>query len=152
MRDATAAGAPDRWRYAGPVNQRLWFLSAGVVVALGLAACGPAPELVLVNRSARDIAFLPGVTVPSCQTLEVTGEQLSAAQAEFDRWWTEAQPDVFGWVPAGALHFERGLVGAPVGAPDPMTVVISSQAEPLVTHGFVPADLPACGGEPVGIE
>ncbi len=115
-----------------------------------MAACAPAPALVLINRSGVDIAFLPGVIVPSCDRLSLSREELTAAQGELERWfWSGAEADA--WVPADAVQFTRGLSGAPSGAPDPMAVVISSQ-DPQMVHGYVPAELPPCGGDPVGIE
>jgi hypothetical protein len=33
-----------------------------------------------------------------------------------------------------------------------MTLVISSEAQPQTFQGFVPSDLPGCGGEPVGVQ
>jgi hypothetical protein len=106
---------------------------------------------VLVNRSARDIAVLPGIVIGACQSMSVTQQQLDDANRELSRWFSE-ENEPFGWVPTGAVHFMSGVPGKRIGAPDPMVVVVSSQANPTISQGFVPEELPACGGEPVGIE
>jgi hypothetical protein len=98
-----------------------------------------------------DIAVLPGVVVGACQSISVTQQQVDDANREWSRWFSE-EDDPTGWVPAGAVHWMRGIPGKPIGEPDPMVVVVTSQANPTISQGSVPEELPACGGEPVGIE
>ena len=133
------------------VKMRAAALMIAAVVGLAPIACTEAPEHVIVNRSGRTIAFAPGVVVPPCQSVELTRRQVSAARAEAKRWFRE-ESDPLGWVPPDTVHFQRGVMGAPIGAPNPLSLVITSEAEPQVVHGFVPTDLPPCGGEPMGID
>lgn len=88
--------------------------------------------------------------MPPCETARFTREQITAGNAELRRWFLE-EAELDGWVPSGAVQLTRGVSGAPAGAPNPMTLIVSSE-EPRIVYGFVPEDLPACGGEPVGIE
>jgi hypothetical protein len=127
----------------------LTMVTAVALAAVATGACsGTNDELLVINRSGRPIALWPGVTVGSCEQLAMTREQITAANER----WSDAFIAGEDWVPPGALQFTRGMGGAPIGAPDPMVVVISSEAEPQIAHGAVPPDLPACGGDPVGIE
>lgn len=125
-------------------------ISVALTMAIAAAACAAPPVLVLINRSGRNIAFLPGIVVDSCESVSLTQQQIDDAQREFGRWFAE-EDDPYGWVPAGALQYTRGLIGKRIDSPDPMALVVSSEAAPAVSQGFIPEDLPACGGEPVGI-
>jgi hypothetical protein len=104
-----------------------------------------------VNRSGRDIAYLPGVVVPACDSVAVTTEQLEAANAEVDRWFREAD-DPFGWVPPGAVTPQVAVSFPVIGAPARATMVISGREAPQVYEGSPHPDVPACGGEPIWLE
>lgn len=103
-----------------------------------------------MNRSGRDVAFYPEVVVPSCSSLSLTGAQTEAGRQALDAWLHD--PESPSWGPGNPVRFERGIVGRPIGAAKPTVIVVSSTAEPQVFDGFVPSELPPCGGEPVGIE
>ncbi len=77
-----------------------------MAVAVVLAGCALQPELVIHNRSARDIAFLPGVVVAACSSVSLTGPELDQAQEEFNREFFE-EDGPFGWVPPGRSTSQR---------------------------------------------
>ena len=105
-----------------------------VLLALAVAACdvlpGPA-VLVFHNRSAVDIALLPGTTVAACSTAEFDQGDLDAGNA---RW----QEDPFqSWVPEGAIEY-GGIGGGTVRSTEPITVIVSGVTMPREVEGRVP--------------
>lgn len=121
-----------------------------LLLAVLLGGCGPTHVLVLVNRSDSTIAFYPEVVVPACSSMGLSEEQLRVAK---DAFLEALGNDDQSWIPAGAKQFTAGVAPRPLGAPDPQTVIVSGTDVPRSVDGVVlESELPACGGEPVGID
>jgi hypothetical protein len=133
------------------VSRAILALTLSAITIAAVGACSGQPDLVLVNRSDRDIAFWLGVVVSACDSLAVTAEQVEAAKTELDRWFREAD-DPVGWVPPDAVTPQVQLAFPVIGTPDRVTMVISGQHPPQVYEGLPRPDVPACGGEPVWFE
>jgi hypothetical protein len=99
------------------------------------------------NRSDTALAVAPDFLIPACGSASVTPAAYAASRTQgamvmMDGTWT---------VPPGAA-FWNGLAFAGDPIQDDLTVVISSTADPAVRAGVVAeADLPACGGAPMGV-
>jgi hypothetical protein len=121
-----------------------------------VTACGtpPAPSPARVeplihfaNRSNTALAVAPNLLIPACGSASVAvaayeTSRTLGAKGLMDGTWA---------VPPGA-EFWNGVGFAGDTITDDLTVVISGTAPPGVRRG-VPndADLPACGGAPVGV-
>ena len=104
------------------------------------------PDYVLANRSDVPIAIAPNVQLAPCSASAFTKAELEAAGEAF---LERAMEGDYSWVPADAVVLTGGIPGPRIGAPRPMTFVISGDAHPQVFYGPVQeADLPACGGNP----
>jgi hypothetical protein len=100
------------------------------------------------NRSAVVITPGPDVSIPACGSIAVTREAYDAAQLAGGRMNSVGMA----WpAPSGAVFWDNlALAGS---MPTELTVIISGKAPVSVRVGVVaPADLPACGGAPQGIE
>ena len=120
-----------------------------LAVFLTLAACSPTssgpPVLIFHNRSDVPIALYPDVTVAPCSSVELDQRSIDLAN---DRLLSAGSD----WVPAGALRPGWGIQGQQIGSDQPVTVIVSGIMQPRFVDGRVPSsDLPACGGEPVGL-
>ena|SRR5687768_16395583 len=126
--------------------------SVGLVLALGMAACSLAPPpavLVIHNRSDAPIALYPEVTIPPCSTSELDEAAIARGKARLSEEFAR-NSDFVSWVPAGTVQ----LTAVPpqrIGAPAPLTVIVSGVAQPRFVEGRVStSELPDCGGQPVG--
>ena len=112
-----------------------------------MGACGSPPDFVLINRSEVSLAIAPGVVVDACSSKAFTQAQLEAAGRELVE---RTMNDDFSWIPANAALLEGGIRGSRIGAPKPMTYVVSGASSPQVVYGRVAEEaLPACVGKPV---
>lgn len=125
-----------------------------LVLALATSACSilPSPAvLVFHNRSDARIALYPDVIIEPCSTMEFDGAAIDQGKARS----VEAVVSDEGfdaWVPAGAVQFQAGIPGRRIGATEPLTVVVSALPIRIEEHRLAPAELPDCGGDPVGIQ
>lgn len=112
-----------------------------------LATTAAALLIHFANRSASAITVGPGLSIPACGTASATRAAYDAARL------TAGEMAVAGktWdAPAGALVWDMAFAFEPT---QDLTVVITSTAPVAVRMGLVAeADLPACGGAPMGIE
>jgi hypothetical protein len=114
---------------------------------LSIGACAPPPDVVLINRSEVSLAAAPGVIVDACSSKAFTLATLEAAGRELVK---RTMNDDFSWIPADAVFLEGGIPGSRIGAPKPMTYVVSGASPPQIVYGRVPEEaLPACVGKPV---
>lgn len=119
-------------------------LAVALVVA---TACAAPPDYLLVNRTETVIAIAPGVILEPCSqaafdevTLRAHGRELLDALIRGDTTW----------VPGGAEILESGVPGGQLGADEPITMIISSKAPPLIRTGLVPeSQWPECSGTPM---
>lgn len=122
---------------------RLALLATAMLVA---TACAARPDYVIVNRTEAAIAIAPGEILPPCsdvsfdrETLRALGRDLLDALVRGDT----------SWVPDGAVILESGVPGGSSGSTEPITMIINSQAPPLVRTGLVPSSQwPECAGFP----
>jgi hypothetical protein len=126
----------------------------GIVVAGLLAGCGSPtpPQLTIANRSDAILTVGPGLVILACGSTTIPVTDYETARTEAGELAMNGQT----WdAPAGALVWTnlaivnaRGTV--PTGT---VTLVVSSSADPDARSGTVGEDaLPACGGQPRGIE
>ena len=129
----------------GPIHRATVLLLAGLVSLA--SGCGPPPDYVIANRSNVPIAVAPGVVIDACASSSFSRQQLEAAGRDaLDR----ALVADFAWVPADAVLLDGGVPGGQVGAPRPLTYVISSTSSPRTLYGsFDASQLPPCGGDPI---
>jgi hypothetical protein len=125
-----------------------------LALALATAACSilPSPAvLVFHNRSDARIALYPEVIIEPCSTMEFDRAAIDQGKARLDE---EIMSDegFDGWVPAGVVQFQAGIPGRRMGATEPLTVVVSALPIRIEDHRLAPAELPDCGGEPVGVQ
>ncbi len=131
---------------------RLLVSTLGLLLATGACSLLPGDTAVLIvhNRSAVPIALYPGAIIEPCSEVEFDRGAVNAGNARLNQ-AMDSDPE-HSWVPRGAVRFSRGISGRPVGSTEPMTVVVSA-GEPHQQLGRIaPGELPACGGEPVGID
>jgi hypothetical protein len=129
-------------------------LVLGIVVAGLLAGCGtPAPaQITIANRSDAILTVGPGLVIPACGSTLTSMADYETARTKAGEM---AMNDQTWDAPAGALVWTnlafvnaRGTV--PTGT---VTLVVSSTADPDARSGTLAEDtLPACGGQPRGIE
>jgi hypothetical protein len=114
-----------------------------VVVQSGPAATPP-PLIHMVNRSNTPLVLGPGVMIPACGSVSSTFEAYEAARMNAIQLMDGTLE-----VPLGALLWDSPVFA---GLEGEVTVVVSSTA-PLAAHPGVveEADLPPCGGAPVGV-
>lgn len=134
------------------MNRLERFRSLGLAVAMACAstacaATAEGPAFVLVNRSDVPIAIYPGSIVAPCSTLEFTDDEVRAGNERRDRAFGDDS-----WVPEGAVRLDRGVDGRPAGSTVALTLVVSAREPQLLAGRPDDADLPPCGGEPLGIE
>jgi hypothetical protein len=124
------------------------------VVAGLFGACGAPtpPEITIANRSDAVLTLGPGLVVPACGSTTTSLADYKTAQDKAGEMAANGQT----WdAPAGALvlqgpAFVTGRGTVPTGT---VTLIVSSGADPDVRGGTVAEDaLPACGGQPRGIE
>jgi hypothetical protein len=114
-----------------------------------VASCGPAFELVIINRSDTPLALAPGVIIQGCSEAGLTAAEVERASRELTQVMVSGDES---WIPVGAMQLP-GPPGQRIGAPKPQTLVISGTVGPRVFDGPVPEqDLPPCGGAALGIE
>jgi hypothetical protein len=126
----------------------------GIVLAGLLAGCGAPtpPQIAIANRSDAILTVGPGLVIPACGSTTTSQADYETARTKAGEMAMNGQT----WdAPAGALVWTnlafataRGTV--PTGT---ITLVVSSTADPVARSGTVAEDtLPACGGQPRGIE
>ena len=132
---------------------RLVVLVATATVAACATTPAPSPARVdpiihFANRSNTTLAVAPDLLIPACGSVSVTPAAYEASQT---RGAKELFLDETWAVPPGAEYWNGvAFAGDPIRGD--LTVVISSTALPAVRRGVpVEADLPACGGAPVGV-
>jgi hypothetical protein len=133
-------------------------LALAVCLALAAGACSvlPGPTvLVFDNRSAVPVALYPDAIVGPCSTMEFDRAAIDHGKAALDAAFRKDGTDgtFDSWVPAGAVHYQAGIPGRRIGATEPTTVVVSALPLRVEVAARVPeAQLPPCGGDPVGIQ
>ena len=127
----------------------------GVVVAGLLAGCAtPAPaQLVIANRSDAILTVGPGLVIPACGATTTSLADYEIARTKAGELAMNGQT----WdAPVGAIVWWASPAFATAGGIVPtgtITLVVSSSADPDLRIGTVAKDaLPACGGQPLGIE
>ena len=115
-------------------------------------ACSPSGPTVLViaNRSDATLALYPTAIIAPCSTLELDQKAIDAGKAAFDQAMTR-DSDPTKWVPAGDVQFGQEIPPRDANATEPMTVVVSSQPFRAVEGRVPAAEMPSCGGQPVGL-
>ena len=132
---------------------RLVVLVATATVAACATTPAPSPARVdpiihFANRSNTALAVAPDLLIPACGSASVTPAAYEASQT---RGAKELFLDETWAVPPGAEYWNGvAFAGDPIQGD--LTVVISSTALPAVRPGVpAEADLPACGGAPMGV-
>jgi hypothetical protein len=134
-----------------PRHGRRALASAAVVMVVAIAGCAspvpaatPPPLIHMVNRSNTPLVLGPGVMIPACGSVSSTFEAYEAARMNAIQLMDGTLE-----VPPGAVLWDSPVFAGPEGE---VTVVVSSTG-PLAAHPGVveEADLPPCGGAPVGV-
>ena len=130
----------------------LLVLAATATIAACAASSAPSatpvePLIHFANRSNTALAVAPDLLIPACGSASVTPAAYEASQTRGAKEMIEGT-----WtVPPGA-EFWYGITFAGDPIQGDLTVVISSTALPAVRQGITAeADLPACGGAPLGV-
>ena len=144
-----------RWNGREPMLarvKRLFLISLGLALAATACSIVPSPAvLVFHNRSDVPIALYPDVIIAPCSTAELDSAAIDQGKARFDEAFMSDE-GFDAWVPAGAVRFQVGIQGRRIGATEPLTVVVSALPLRVEDRRLAPAELPDCGGEPVGIQ
>jgi hypothetical protein len=130
------------------------FVALAATAAVAACAAPPAPSATgaealihFANRSDTALAVAPDLLIPACGSASTT---LAAYEASRTRGAQQLMDETWA-VPPGAA-FWNGVVFAGDPIQGDITVVISGTAPPGVRQGIpAEADLPACGGAPVGV-
>ena len=129
--------------------------AVALCLALAAGACGVLPEptvLVFDNRSAVPVALYPDAIVGPCSRMEFDRAAIDRGKAALDAAFRK-DGTFDSWVPAGAVQYQAGIPSRRIGATEPTTVVVSALPLRVEVAARVPeAQLPACGGDPVGIQ
>jgi hypothetical protein len=126
----------------------------GIVAAGLLAGCGAPPpaQITIANRTDAILTVGPGLVIPACGSTTTPQADYETARTRAGEMAMDGQT----WdAPAGALVW-TSLAFATARGTNPtgtITLVVSSSADPDARSGTVAEDaLPACGGQPRGIE
>jgi hypothetical protein len=129
------------------VKRRRLIARTLLTAAIGLGLLGCRSEgITIVNRSAIAISPAPGYVVAPCAERRFDASDLERMNALVVQ-YTLGTIDT--WPPPGAARWEDGLM---LNDDRSVFLLITSVAKPQrLAERPQPADLPACGGIPVGV-
>jgi hypothetical protein len=134
----------------GNMRTVVWVAFAAIAALAGCRTgpvpAAPSPPLVhIVNRSNTALVLGPGFLIPACGAVSTTFEAYEAARMKVVQILDGTLE-----VPLGAVLWDSPVFAGPEAE---VTVVVSGTAPVAFMPGIVDeADLPNCGGHPIGVE